>query len=128
MISSLLCFVMSTPSPEVSIRDEIKVLKFCLKEPTTTSENIKEENELTKLTNLLTSNLNTWIKENEISKLTTSLNAWMNRGGKEQATARLADLIIILRTTIIMIITYLIFVIFLHRQNFWRIKFTLKNT
>ena len=104
MISSLLCFVMSTPSPEVSIRDEIKVLKFCLKEPTTTSENIKEENELTKLTNLLTSNLNTWIKENELSKLTTSLNAWMNRGGKEQATARLADLIIILRTIIIMII------------------------
>ena len=101
MISSLLCFVMSTPSPEVSIRDEIKVLKFCLKEPTTTSENIKEENERT---NLLTSNLNTWIKEKELSKLTTSLNAWMNRGGKEQATARLADLIIILRTIIIVII------------------------
>ena len=86
------------------IRDEIKVLKFCLKEPTTTSENIKEENELTKLTNLLTSNLNTWIEENELAKLTTSLNAWMNRGSKEQATARLADIIIILRTIIIMII------------------------
>ena len=95
LISSLLYFVMSTPSPEVSIRDENKALKFCLKEPTTTSENIKEENELTKLTNLLTSNLNTWIEENELAKLTTSLNAWMNRGGKEQATARLADLIII---------------------------------
>ena len=75
-----------------------------MKEPTTTSENIKEENELTKLTNLLTSNLNTWIEENELAKLTTSLNAWMNRGGEEQATARLADIIIILRTIIIMII------------------------
>ena len=104
MISSLLGFLMSTPSPEVSVRDEIKVLKFCLKEPTKTSENIKKENELTKLTTLLTSNLNSWIEENELSKLTTSLNAWMNRGGKEQATARLADIIIILRTIIIMII------------------------
>ena len=75
-----------------------------MKEPTTTSENIKEENELTKLTNLLTSNLNSWIEENELSKLTTSLNAWMNRGGKEQATARLADLIIILTTIIIIVI------------------------
>ena len=75
-----------------------------MKEPTTTSENTKEENELTKLTNLLTSNLNTWIEENELAKLTTSLNAWMNRGSKEQATARLADIIIILRTIIIIII------------------------
>ena len=107
MISSLLCFVMSTPPPEVSVRDEIKALIFCLKEPTTTSENIKEENELT---NLLTSNLNTWIKENELSKLTTSLNAWMNRGSKEQATARLADLIIILRTIIIIMIIIIIIV------------------
>ena len=104
MISSLLGFLMSTPSPEVSVRDEIKALKFCLKEPTTTSE----ENELTELTNLLTSNLNTWIETNELSKLTTSLNAWSNRGGKEQATARLADLIIILRTIIIMIIIIII--------------------
>ena len=108
MISSLLCFAMSTPSPEVSVRDELKALKFCLKEPTTTSENIKEENELTKLTNLLTSNLNTWIKENEISKLTTSLNAWTTRGGEEQATARLADLIIILRTIITIMIIIIV--------------------
>ena len=111
MISSLLGFLMSTPSPEVSVRDEIKVLKFCLKEPTKTSENIKKENELTKLTTLLTSNLNSWIEENELSKLTTSLNAWMNRGGEEQATtARLADLIIILETIIIIMIIIIIIV------------------